>query len=263
MNAGSQLDVNGNTLISQYGTNITTATINDASGGSGLLQSGTQAYNANFSIQNSVFHAKAQIQAGGTSTANNTLIWSSTFNKQLTVFSYGQAIFYVGSNAVNGALANTFPNVYNDDVIVYHSGTTTAAQMVVEVGNTGKNAVFKGDLTVYMNSNAPYFGPGTHGGSHSIAGNYTFYKQTGSGAVQLGAVSFTSSATLNITGDLIYEVLPAATSNTTYLGANNSNALVGNVSVGGKVDMRLRSTTVGSSDVFLRNINNSRKLYCL
>ena len=166
MSSGSQLDVNGYKLTSQYGTNINTATINDASGGSGLLIAGTTAYNANFSIQNSVFHSKAQIQAGGTSTANNTLIWSSTFNKQLTVFSYGQAFFWLGSNAVNGALANTFPNVYNDDVIIYHSATTTATQMVVEVGNTGKNAVFKGDLTVYMNSNAPYFGPGTHGGSH-------------------------------------------------------------------------------------------------
>ena len=257
MNAGSQLDVNGNTLISQYGTNITTATINDASGGSGLLQSGTQAYNANFSIQNSVFHAKAQIQAGGTSTANNTSIGSCTFNKSLTVVSYGAAFFFLGSNAGSINLSNTFPNVYNADVIVHYGATSSATEMLVEFGNTGKGAVFNGNLTVYMNTNAPYYGPGSVGGSHSIAGNYTLFKQSGSGTVHLGANSITSSATLNITGDLIYEVLPAATSNTTLLGVNNANANVGNVNVGRKVDMRLLSNTAGSSNVFLRNLNNS------
>lgn len=51
--------------------------------------------------------------------------------------------------------------------------------MVVEVGNVGKNSVFKRDLTVYMNSGAPYFGPGTHGGTHTIDGNYTFISKEG------------------------------------------------------------------------------------
>ena len=256
MNAGSQVDVNGFSLNSQYGTNITTATINDASGGNGSLNAGYTAYNGSFSIQNSIFHAKAQIESGGTSTANQILIWSCTFNKALTIRSYGQAFFWLGSNAVNGSPANTFPNVYNGDVTINHNATNSGVQMVVEVGNVGKNSVFKGDLTVYMNSGAPYFGPGTHGGTHTIDGNYTFYKQGGAGTVNLGANSFTSAASLTVKGDLIYEVATAATNNTTYLGANGSNATVGTVNVSGMVDLRMNANVDGH-DFFIRNVNNS------
>ena len=257
MNSGAQIDLNGKQLNVQYGVNINNVTINDASGGSGMLRSGSNSanYNANFDIQNSVFHSKAWIQVGGNSTSNRTLVWNCTFNKELTVFHEGHSILWMGNSTLDGSVNTTFPNTYNDNVIVYAQSRSASSQCVLEMGQTGKNTVFKGNVTVSMNSGSNFFGPGHLGGSFTIEGNYSVKKSGSSGAVYLGANSQGSSATLNVKGDLIYEVAAVATNNTTYLGANPSNGLTGVVNVTGKLDMRINGAW--DSDFFIRNVNNS------
>jgi len=258
MNAGSQLDVNGYTLTLQYGTNIETASINDASGGSGMLRSGINSanYDANFKIQNSIFHSKAWIQVGGNTTSYSTLVFTTTFNKELTVFHEGHNLLWMGNSDLSGSVTTTWPNVYNGNVIVYAQSRSTSSQCVLEMSQTGKNTVFKGNVTVSMNSGSMFFGPGTRGGSCTIEGNYSLNKTGNSGVVNLGAGSNVSSATLNIKGDLIYNVAAAATNNTTYLGANPSNANTGIVNVTGKVEMRI-APNVDGHNFFIRNVNNS------
>lgn len=158
MNSGARIDLNGKQLNVQYGVNINNVTINDASGGSGMLRSGSNSanYNANFDIQNSVFHSKAWIQVGGNSTSNRTLVWNCTFNKELTVFHEGHSILWIGNSDLTPTPTNTFPNTYNDNVIVYAQSRSASSQCVLEMGHTGKNTVFKGNVTVSMNSGSNF-----------------------------------------------------------------------------------------------------------